>query len=119
MLSCLGHLSVTGSDHNDCAIHICSTCNHILDVIGVTGAVDMGVVASVRVVFNVRSGDCNTSLPLLRSLVDRAIVEVLRVALFGLSLGDRCGEGGLAVINVANRACASSVLTPEKPQLSL
>jgi hypothetical protein len=71
----------------------------------VTGAIDVGVVASIGIVFDVGSGDRDTSLPLFRRLVNRAIIKILRVTLFCLSLGDRCCEGGLAVIDVANCAC--------------
>jgi hypothetical protein len=62
----------------------------------VTGAVDVGVVAGVGLVFDVGGGDGNTTLALFGSLVDGAIVEEVGKALFCLSLGDGCCEGGLA-----------------------
>ena len=68
------------------------------------GAINVGVMAVVGVIFDVCGRDSNASLPLFGCFIDGAIVEILRVALFGLSLRDRCCEGSLAVINVANRA---------------
>jgi hypothetical protein len=67
----------------------------------------VGVVTLIGIVFDVGSGDCNTSLPLFGRLVDGAIIEIFRVALFCLSLRDCCCEGCLAVINVTNCACKS------------
>lgn len=91
----LGHLSVTGSDDDDGAIHGRGTSNHVLDVIGVTRAVDVGVMPVVGGVLDVCGGDGDTTLALLGSLVNGAILEVGGVALLGLTLGDGGCEGGL------------------------
>ena len=92
----LGHLSVAGGNDDDGTVHGGSTSNHVLDVIGVTRAVDVSVVPVVGGVLDVGSGDGDTTLALLRSLVDGAIVEVCGVALLGLTLGDGSCEGGLS-----------------------
>ena len=68
----------------------------------------MGVVAVVGVVLDMCRGNRDTSLSLLRCLIDGAIIEILRIALFGLTFRDRRSEGSLAVINVTNRPCISS-----------
>lgn len=95
VLPSLGHLSVAGGNDNDGAVHGGSTSDHVLDVIGVTRAVDVSVVPVVGGVLDVCGRDGDTTLALLRSLVDGAIVEVGGVALLGLTLGDGSCEGGL------------------------
>lgn len=101
MLTGLGHLTVRSSDDNDSTVHVGSTSNHVLDVIGVTRAVDVGVVAVVGRVLDVSSGNGDTTLSLLGSLVNGTILEEIGEALLGLSLGDGSGEGGLGIIRSA------------------
>src|SRR6266478_414427 len=57
VLARLRHRTVGGADDQDCAIHLCGSGNHVLDVVGVTGAVDVSIVARGGFVFHV--GDCN------------------------------------------------------------
>jgi hypothetical protein len=95
VLTGLGHLAVGSSNDDDGAVHVCRTSDHVLDVIGVTGTVDVGVVAVVGRVLDVGGSNGDTTLALLRRLVDGAILEELCVALLGLSLGDGGCEGGL------------------------
>ena len=83
------------------AIHGGSTSNHVLDVIGVTGTVDVGIVAVVGGVLDVGGGDGDTTLALFGGLVDGAIVEEGGIALFGLTLCDGSCEGGLGVVLLA------------------
>jgi hypothetical protein len=97
-------LTVGGGDDNDGAVHASGTGNHVLDVIGVTGAVDVRVVAVLGGVLDVGSRDGDTTLPLLGGLVNGAIVEEVGEALVGLPLGDGGGEGCLAVIDVTDCA---------------
>lgn len=102
VLSGLGHLTVGGGDNDNGTVHGSSTSNHVLDVIGVTRAVDVGIVAVVGLVLDVSSGDGDTTLALLGGLVDGGVVEEVGVALLGLALGDGGSEGGLAVIDVTD-----------------
>lgn len=53
-----------------------------------TGAVNVGIMPLVGLVFDVRCGDGDTTLPLLGSLVNGVIFEVAGIALFGLTLGN-------------------------------
>ena len=45
VLAGLGHGAVGGGDHQDGAVHLGGAGDHVLDVVGVPGAVDVGVVA--------------------------------------------------------------------------
>jgi hypothetical protein len=89
------HLTVSRSNDDDGAIHVGSTSNHVLDVIGVTGTVDVGVVAAGGLVFNVRRGDGDTTFPLFWSFIDGAILEKFSETLLCLSFGDGSGQSSL------------------------
>ena len=88
-------MTIRSSDDDDSTIHTSRASNHVLDVIGVTGAVDVSIVAVVGLVLDVGGRDGDTTLSLLGSLVDGTVVEVLGVALLCLSLGDGGCEGSL------------------------
>lgn len=60
-----------------------------------TGAVDVGVVTVLSCELNVGSRDGNTTLALLRGLVNGGIVEEVGKTLRGLVLGDGGSQGGL------------------------
>ena len=66
----LRHRAVGGGDHEDRAVHLGRTGDHVLDVVGVTGAVDVRVVTRLGLVLDVRDRDGDTALPLLGRLVD-------------------------------------------------
>jgi hypothetical protein len=105
VLTSLRHLTVRGGYDNDGAVHIGCSRNHVLDVIGVTGAVDVCVVASVSRVLDVGCRDGNTALALFGRLVNGAILEELCKALGGLSLGDGGSEGRLqSLVGVGGEA---------------
>ncbi len=70
MLAGLGHRAVGGGDHEDRAVHLGRTGDHVLDVVSVAGAVNVRVVALLGLVLDVRDGDRDTALLLLGSLVD-------------------------------------------------
>ena len=53
------------------AVHLGGAGDHVLDVVGVTGAVDVRVVALVGLVLDVGDGDGDAALALLGSVVDR------------------------------------------------
>ena len=89
------HLSIRSGNNNDGTVHARSTGNHVFDVIGVTGAVDVGVVAGVGGVLDVGGRNGDATLPLFGGLIDGAIIEKFGEALGGLALGDGSCEGGL------------------------
>ena len=91
-------------DDEDGPVHLGGTGDHVLDVVRVTRAVDVGVVAGVGLVLDVGDGDGDPALALLGGVVDRVEGAVLRLALQGEVLGDRRGQARLAVVDVADRA---------------
>ena len=108
----LRHGTVRRGHDQDRSVHLGGAGNHVLHVVGVARAVHVGVVTVRRLVLDVRRGDRNAALPLLRSLVD--LVESNRVAteLLGLREGDRCGERRLPVVNVPDGADVHVRLCP-------
>jgi hypothetical protein len=110
----LRHRAVGGGDHEDRAVHLGRAGDHVLDVVGVTRAVDVRVVARLGLVLDVRDGDRDAALPLLGRLVDlvegRGLVQV-RV-LVVQHLGDGRRQRRLAVVDVTNGADVDVRLSP-------
>ena len=104
VLAGLGHRAVGRGHDQDGAVHLGGAGDHVLDVVGVPRAVDVGVVAGVGLVLDVGDGDGDAALALLGRVVDRVEGAVLRLALQGEVLGDRRGQARLAVVDVADRA---------------
>ena len=104
VLAGLGHRPVGRGDDEDRAVHLGGAGDHVLDVVGVARAVDVGVVAGVGLVLDVGDGDGDPALALLGRVVDRVEGAVLGLALQGEVLGDRRGQARLAVVDVADRA---------------
>ena len=101
----LRHRAVGGGDDQDRAVHLGGARDHVLDVVGVSRAVDVRVVPVLGLVLDVRGVDRDAALALLGSLVDRVEGRDFRVrARLGEDLRDRCCERRLAVVDVADRA---------------
>ena len=100
----LRHRAVGRRDHQNRPVHLRRAGDHVLDVVGVAGAVDVRIVTVRRLVLHVRRGNRDAALPLFRRVVDR--IErtklVLRVVLLQY-LGDRRRQRRLAVIDVPDR----------------
>src|SRR6478735_7095395 len=120
VLTRLGHRAVGRRDHEDGAVHLRRTRDHVLDVVRVTGSVDVSVVTLLRLVLHVRDVDRDTALLLLRRLVDlverREGVQV-RV-LVVQHLRDGRGQRRLAVVDVADRADVDVRLRPLELRLA-
>ncbi len=104
MLARLGHGAVVGGDDEDGAVHLGGAGDHVLDVVGVAGTVDVGVVALLGLVLDVRDGDGDTALALFRRLVDAEEVTVLGLLLQRQHLGHGSGQRCLAVVDVTDRS---------------
>ena len=70
VLAGLGHRAVGGGDNEDSAVHLGSTGNHVLNVVGVARAVNVSIVTLIGLVLDVSNGDRDATLALLGSLVD-------------------------------------------------
>ena len=104
VLAGLGHGPVGGGHDEDGAVHLGGPGDHVLDVVGVTRAVDVGVVAGGRLVLDVGDGDGDAALALLGRVVDGVEGAVRRVALEGQVLGDGRRQARLAVVDVTDGA---------------
>ena len=102
MLSGLSHRTVGSSNYEDSAVHLSGTGDHVLNVVSMTGAVNVSIVTLVGLILNVSGIDGDTSFSLLRSLIDHIVSLILSLTLHSESLGDSCGKSGLAVVNVAD-----------------
>ena len=100
----LRHRAVGGRHHQNRAVHLRRAGDHVLDVVGVAGAIHVRVVPVLGLVLHVRRGDRDAALPLFRRVVDRVerTERVLRVVLLQ-HLGDRRRQRRLAVIDVPDR----------------
>src|ERR687898_971963 len=104
----LGHGAVRRRHDQDGAVHLGGTGDHVLDVVGVPRAVHVGVVAVLGGVLLVGGGYGYAPLALLGGVVyliksHLAVGGVVGHAL-GQNAGDGGGEGGLAVVHVADGA---------------
>ena len=104
VLAGLRHRAVGGGDDEDRAVHLRGAGDHVLHVVGVAGAVDVRVVALLRLVLDVRGRDRDAARLLFRRLVDLVIGGERRPARLRENLGDRGRQRRLAVVDVADRA---------------
>lgn len=104
MLLGLRHWAVGAGADEDGAVHLGGAGDHVLDVIGVAGAVDVGVVAALGLVLDGGGVDGDPTRALLRRGVDFVVLLGDAVAHGGEGHGEGGGEGGLAVVDVADGA---------------
>jgi hypothetical protein len=67
-------------------VHLGSSGNHVLDVVSVTGAVDVGVVAVSRLILHVRCVNGDLALALFGGLVDLVVGAELSTTGLGENL---------------------------------
>jgi hypothetical protein len=73
VLAGLRHRAVSSRTDQDGAVHLGSTGNHVLDVVGVTRAVNVGVVTVGGFVFDVRGVDGDAARLFFRRRVDLVV----------------------------------------------
>ena len=94
----LRHRAVSSSNHQDCAVHLGGTGDHVLDVVGVTRAVDVSVVTA-----SVSYSTCDGVIVIPRALSSGAlsmfcVIQNYDPTGLGEDLRDRSGERSLAVV---------------------
>ena len=110
VLASLGHGAVGSSDNQDGAVHLGRTGDHVLHVVGVTGAVDVSVVTGIGLVLDVSDGDGDAALALLGGLVDHvegsevSVRRAVGAVVLGQSLGDGGRQRRLTVVDVTDGA---------------
>ena len=100
----LRHGAVGRRNHQDRAVHLRRAGDHVLDVVGVAGAVDVRIVPVLGLVLHVRRRDGDAALALFGSVVDRVKrTELDSSGCASQYLGDRRRQRRLAVIDVPDR----------------
>ena len=104
VLTSLRHRTIGSSNHEDSTIHLSSTSYHVLHIVGVSRAVHVSVVTLSSLILDVGSVDGDTTLFLLRSVVD--LIEGLNILTCTQTLvqhlRDSCGQSSLTVVDVTN-----------------
>src|SRR3989344_805268 len=103
MLASLGHNTVSSGDYQNRAIHLGRAGNHIFDIVGVTGSVNVSVETLVRFIFIVRKSDGNTALSLFRRVVNLVNAAKLNVVSFKVKhVKNSRRQGSFSVVYVDN-----------------
>ena len=104
VLARLRHRAVGGRDDEDRAVHLRGAGDHVLDVVGVPGAVDVRVVAVLGLVLDVRGGDRDPAFLLLGSVVDLLEAAGFAAPLLRQHGRDGSGQRRLAMVDVTDGA---------------
>ncbi len=89
MFSSLGHGAIGSRYHQDSSVHLSCSGNHILDVIGMSRTIDMGIVSLFGLIFGMKDRDSNTSLLFFGSSID--IIKLLHLGkAFGSQILSDC-----------------------------
>ena len=104
VLARLGHRAVGGGHDEDRPVDLGRAGDHVLDVVGVAGHVDVRVVPVRGLVLHVGDVDRDPTLLLLRRLVDLVEARVRRRRILVVEdLGDGGSQRRLAVVDVTHR----------------
>ena len=108
VLSCLGHGTISSTHNQDSPVHLGCSCDHVLDVVSMPRAVNVGVVAICSSVLLVGGGYCDAPLTLFWGVVylvesHLSVGGIVR-DLLGKHPGYGRGQGGLAMVDVTDGA---------------
>ena len=102
VLTGLWHWAVGSSYNQDSTIHLCSTGDHVLNVVSMSWAVNVSVVSFCSLVLNVRSVDGDTTFSLFWSFIDVSVVFEFSLTFEGQSFGDSSSQSSFTVVNVTD-----------------
>src|SRR3989442_440416 len=101
----LWHRSVCRRHHQDRAVHLRGSGDHVLDVVRMSRAVHVRVVPVRRFVLHVRNRNGDSALALFRRVVDRIERPELHLrVVLAQHFRDRRRQRRLAMVNVTNRS---------------
>ena len=102
MLVGLRHRTVRSGNYEDGTVHLSGTRNHVLHIVGVSGAVHVSVVTVSGLILDVRRVDRDTALLLFGCVVDRVERAKLRQTRFCKYGGNCSGQRRLTVVYVSD-----------------
>ena len=104
MFTRLGHGTVGRAHNQNGAVHLGSTGNHVLHVVGVPRAVNVRVVTVFRLVLDVRRVNRNAASLFFRRRINLIVRLGFAAELGRQNRAQRRCERRLAMVNVTNRA---------------
>src|SRR6476646_6091794 len=102
MFAGLRHGSIGSGNNDNSTVHLSCTGNHVLDIISMTWAVNMGVVTFISLIFDMRSVDGDTTSLFFWRVVDLGVSANLTLTLCSQNLSDGSSQTSLAVVYVSN-----------------
>ncbi len=118
VLAGLRHRAVGSVHHQNRAVHLRRTGDHVLHIVGVARAIDVRIVARSSFILDVSGRDGDATLALFGSLVDVRKINSYAAVDFSHDLGDCGRQRGLAVVNVTDGANVAVRLVPLEFSLS-
>ena len=114
VLAGLRHRAVSSRANQDRAVHLSGARDHVLDVVGVAGAVNVSVVTVRRFVLNVRRADGDTTCFFFRGVVDLRVIASFAAVCLGQNRADCSGQSGFTVVNVTDSTDVDVWFSPFK-----
>ena len=102
MFTSLRHRTICSTNHKNGSIHLCSTSNHILDIVGVPRTVNVSIVTIFSLILNMRCLDSNPSFSFLRCIINSIKRTHFRHSQSTLGLRNCCSQRCFSMINVTN-----------------
>ena len=100
VLTGLRHRAISSGNYEDGTIHLCSTGDHVLDIVGVSGAVNMSIVTVCSLILNVCGVNRDTTSFFFRGFVDCVICLVLCPTFKAEVLGDGSSQSGFTMVDI-------------------